>query len=108
MKEFHKSVTDIIKENLYGIDILAYNTRRSRLLIMLYALMQGEIIEEENIKVCTADSLKCEWANKFDAVIGNPPYVKFQDLNNLTRNFLTTSYQTTRTGTYNLYFAFLN
>lgn len=106
VKEFHKSVTDIIKENLYGIDILAYNTRRSRLLIMLYALMQGEIIEEENIKVYTADSLKYEWPNKFDAVIGNPPYVKFQDLNNLTRNFLTTSYQTTRTGTYNLYFAF--
>lgn len=103
---FHKSIEGIIKENLYGADILEYNTRRSKLLIILFALMNGEIVNEGDIHIYTADSLRCNWPQKFDAVVGNPPYVKFQDLDDVTRNFLLNSYQTTQLGTYNLYFAF--
>lgn len=105
-KTYNKSIVSIVKENLYGIDILEYNTRRSKLLIMLYALMKGEIITEKDMHVYVADSLKCKWSHKFDAVVGNPPYVKFQDLDEATRNFLFETYQTTKLGTYNLYFAF--
>lgn len=103
---FDKSITDIIKENLYGADILEYNTRRSKLLIILFAIMNGEIIDEGDIHIYTADSLRCDWPCKFDYVVGNPPYVKFQDLDDITRSFLLVSYQTTKMGTYNLYFAF--
>lgn len=103
---FHKSIESIIKENLYGADILEYNTRRSKLLIILFALMNGEIVNEGDIHIYTADSLRCNWPHKFDAVVGNPPYVKFQDLDDVTRSFLLNSYQTTQLGTYNLYFAF--
>ena len=103
---YHKSIESIIKENLYGADILEYNTRRSKLLIILFALMNGEIINEGDIHIYTADSLRCNWPHKFDAVVGNPPYVKFQDLDDVTRSFLLNSYQTTQLGTYNLYFAF--
>lgn len=39
-------------------------------------------------------------------MVGNPPYVKFQDLDGETRTFLLKSYKTTKLGTYNLYFAF--
>ena len=103
---FKKSITDIVKENLYGADILEYNTRRSKLLIMLFAIMNGEIIDEGDIHIYTADSLRCDWPCKFDYVVGNPPYVKFQDLDDVTRSFLLESYQTTKQGAYNLYFAF--
>lgn len=103
---FHKSIDSIIKENLYGVDILGYNTRRSKLLIILYAMVNGEIIDEGDLHIYTADSLRCDWPHKFDAVVGNPPYVKFQDLDDATRAFLLESYQTTKIGTYNLYFAF--
>lgn len=103
---FKKRICDIVRENLYGADILVYNTRRSKLLIILYALMNGEIIDEGDIHIYTADSLRCDWPNKFDAVVGNPPYVKFQDIDDATRTFLLESYQTTKLGTYNLYFAF--
>lgn len=106
LNTYNKTICDIIKENLYGADILEYNTRRSKLLIILYALMNGEIIDEGDIHIYTADSLRCDWPNKFDAVVGNPPYVKFQDLDDVTRAFLLESYQTTKLGTYNLYFAF--
>lgn len=106
VNSFHKSIYNVVEENLYGADILEYNTRRSKLLIILYAIMNGEIIEERDIHIYTADSLRCDWPHKFDAVIGNPPYVKFQDLDAVTRTFLLESYQTTKLGTYNLYFAF--
>lgn len=105
-KTYHKSIVSIIKDNLYGVDILEYNARRSKLLIMLYALMKDNIIKEEDMHVYVADSLKSKWSHKFDVVVGNPPYVKFQDLDDITRNFLFKTYQTTRLGTYNLYFAF--
>lgn len=103
---FNKSISDIVKDNLYGADILEYNARRSKLLIILYAIMNQEIIDEGDIHIYTADSLRCSWPCKFDYVVGNPPYVKFQDLDDTTRNFLFESYQTTKLGTYNLYFAF--
>lgn len=70
--------------------------------------MNGEIINEGDIHIYTADSLRCDWPCKFDAVVGNPPYVKFQDLDDTTRIFLFETFSTTKLGTYNLYFAFLN
>lgn len=102
----NKSVRNIVNENLYGADILEYNTRRSKLLIILFAIMNGEIVSENDIHIYTADSLRCKWPYQFDVVVGNPPYVKFQDLDDITRTFLLESYQTTKMGTYNLYFAF--
>lgn len=106
INKYHKSIDSIIKENLYGVDIIEYNIRRSKLLIILFAIMNGEIVNEGDIHIYTTDSLRCEWPHKFDAVVGNPPYVKFQDLDDTTRTFLLESYQTTKIGTYNLYFAF--
>lgn len=105
-RKFNKNIVSIIKENLYGTDILEYNVRRSKILIMLYAMMKGYIVEAEDIHVYVADSLRCKWSHKFDIVVGNPPYIKFQDLDDNTRSFLVESYRTTRIGTFNLYFAF--
>ena len=39
-------------------------------------------------------------------MIGNPPYVKFQDMRDETRDLLLSKYETTSFGTFNLYFAF--
>lgn len=103
---FNKSVKNIVNENLFGADILEYNIRRSKLLIILFAIMNGEIVSENDIHIYTADSLRFKWPYQFDMVVGNPPYVKFQDLDDITRDFLFESYQTTKLGTYNLYFAF--
>lgn len=104
--KFGKSITEIVSENIYGADILEYNVRRSKVLIILYALTYNEIIDEGDLNVYIADSLKYKWPIKFDAVVGNPPYVKFQDLDDATRTYLFENYSTTKLGTYNLYFAF--
>ena len=106
ISRYGKSVNEIVKENLYGADILDYNTRRSKILIAITGILNNEVVKEENINVITTDSLKHDWPVVFDAVVGNPPYVKFQDLDDITRTFLLNNYQTTKLGTYNLYFAF--
>ena len=106
IKHYKKSIAEIVSENVYGADILEYNTRRSKLLICLYALVNNEIIDEKTINVITTDSLKHKWNIEFDAIVGNPPYVKFQDLDDATRKYLFDTYSTTKLGTYNLYFAF--
>ena len=105
-KKFGKSVQAIVDNNLFGVDILAYNVRRSKILIMLYALSKDEIVSESSIKVVCDNSLTRHWVNSYDAVIGNPPYVKFQDMSDDTRNLLLNRFVTTSFGTFNLYFSF--
>lgn len=103
---YNISVSECIKNNIYGYDILEYNVKRCKLLIILYGLSKNEIIDVDSINVFQCDSLKKEWDRQFDVVVGNPPYVKFQDLDDDTRTFLLTHWSTTKLGTYNLYFAF--
>lgn len=101
-----KTVIQCIKDNIYGVDILDYNVKRCKLLIVLFGLIHNEIVAEEDINIHVADSLKKKWEMKFDVVVGNPPYVKFQDLDEDVRNYLLNNWETTKLGTYNLYFAF--
>lgn len=103
---YNKTVSEIVSDNLFGVDLLDYNVRRSKILIMLYGLSYGEIIEYSTIKVECDNSLTRSWKQDFDAVIGNPPYVKFQDMKDETRNLLLSKFETTSFGTFNLYFAF--
>lgn len=100
------SVTDSVKNNIYGADILSYNVQRCKLIVILFGLTKNEIINDADINVIQTDSLKHKWNVKFDAIVGNPPYVKFQDLDESTRNYLLKNWETTKLGTYNLYFAF--
>ena len=104
--QYNKTIKDCINENIFGADILKYNVDRCKLLILLYALKNNEILDITDINIINTDSLKYAWKSKFDVVVGNPPYVKFQDLNDDARKFLFNNYTTTKLGTYNLYFAF--
>ena len=103
---YNISVEQCIKRNIFGVDILSYNVERCKLLIIVFGLSKNEIINVDDIHVFQADSLKKEWNNKFDVIVGNPPYVKFQDLDDNTRSFLLNHCETTKLRTYNLYFAF--
>lgn len=103
---FDKSISDCIRENIYGCDILDYNIERCKLLLSLLAVSNSENISVSQMNLLCCDSLKHNWNKDFDAVVGNPPYVKFQDMDDNTRTFLIENYRTTQFGTYNLYFAF--
>jgi adenine-specific DNA-methyltransferase len=105
-RTFQKSVRHIVKYNIFGADILDYNIRRTKLILTLYALQHGEHLEDGDFNLYHRDSLRADWAQTFDAVVGNPPYVKFQDLSENNRAYLTTHWETIQGGTFNLYFAF--
>ncbi len=105
-RSFNKSIRDIIKENIYGSDILEYNIYRTKLIFTIYALEHGEILQESDFNLFHQDSLKAKWELSFDNILGNPPYVKFQDLSDENRNYLVKHWTTVEGGTFNLYFAF--
>jgi methylase of polypeptide subunit release factors len=105
-KTFNKAIKNIVKENIFGSDILEYNILRAKLILAIYALQNGEYLTESDFNLFHKDSLKENWSQNFDNVVGNPPYVKFQDLSKEYRDYLTENWTTVEGGTFNLYFAF--
>lgn len=105
-RKFNKPIKKIIKENIFGSDILKYNIHRAKLILTIYALQNGEQLEDNDFNLYHQDSLRASWKMSFDNIIGNPPYVKFQDLTDDNRDYLAKHWTTVEGGTFNLYFAF--
>ncbi|NEW81087.1 MAG: N-6 DNA methylase [Mariniphaga sp.] len=105
-RTFKKPIKKIIKENIFGSDILEYNILRAKLILTIYALQNGELLSDSDFNLYNQDSLRTTWKLSFDNIVGNPPYVKFQDLKDENRNYLTKHWTTVEGGTFNLYFAF--
>jgi methylase of polypeptide subunit release factors len=105
-ENYNKSIKQTIKENIFGSDILDYNIHRAKLILTVFALQNGESIDENDFNLYTQDSLKANWTIEFDNVVGNPPYVKFQDLSDDNRKYLAKNWITADNGSFNLYFAF--
>lgn len=105
------SIVNFIENNLYGYDIKKENIYFTKLNLSLLALYYGENPEKINFNIFRVDTLKyfknnVNINNKFDLIVGNPPYVKQQNLVPTYRNFLLSSFETI-TSNYNLYYAFL-
>lgn len=105
-RKYKKSFKHIYKYNIFGADILKYNIDRTKILLSLFALQDGEIVADEDFNLYQRDSLRGAWEVQFDNVVGNPPYVKFQDLSTESRICLADNWATVQGGTFNLYFAF--
>ncbi|KAA6326183.1 Type IIS restriction enzyme Eco57I [termite gut metagenome] len=101
-----KNIKKTIRENIYGSDILVYNIHRTKLLLTILALQYDEFLEESDFNLYYQDSLRAKWNVQFDNIVGNPPYVKFQDLSDENRSYLAQNWETVEGGTFNLYFAF--
>ena len=80
-----KTYREIFKENIWGIDIQDYSIERTKILLSLLALYDGEDEDFEFNLLCK-DTLdyRCEdWDNQyagFDVIVGNPPYVCSRNL----------------------------
>ena len=104
---------DIIERQVVGRDILPYSVRHARLLLAMLALSSGDDRAEMRDRLSVGDALSPGWvagvaqAGGVDAVVGNPPYIRFQELPTEVREHLSTGrWTTTGAGNFNLYFAF--
>ena len=106
LKRYGKPIKKTVQENIFGSDILGYNIKRAKILLSILALENGEFLDENDFNLINQDSLKGDWNGKFDVIVGNPPYVKYQDLSEENRAYLLKEWTTIQSGTFNLYFAF--
>jgi len=107
-----KDYSEIIMNNVYGIDISKDAIRRTKIICILFLLQNGENPKNIKFNFFSADTLiekpQDIFGKKilFDFVVGNPPYVKIQDLDKKYKNMITARWETVGKGNFNLYFPF--
>ncbi len=110
--KFNVEVRKIIENNIYGIDIVEDNIRRCNFVMELYCIINNEYYKKLKCNLKCADSLKENWnelfkIEKFDYIIGNPPYVNAHDMKKDTNKFLKETFETTKGGMFNIFYAFI-
>ncbi|WP_185226454.1 Eco57I restriction-modification methylase domain-containing protein [Chryseobacterium indologenes] len=76
----------IYENQIYGLDIQDYSVMRSKILLCLLALSEGEDIIEFQFNIHQGDALLFNWQevvndfNGFEIIVGNPPYVSARNL----------------------------
>lgn len=94
-----------LEKNIYGLEIdklccnecirtLNYISQKYQILDVKWNISNSNFLKE-NIK------------NKFDYVIGNPPYIKYEDLNIETRLNLKENFYSCKKGKFDYYYAFI-
>src|SRR5699024_132622 len=95
---------------------LEENVYFTKLLLTLYMLELNEdkeiiafnIINEDSLAPGLLAKFKQPKINQgFDYIVGNPPYVKIQDIDHELRKTLKKNYKTCDSGSYNLFYAFI-
>lgn len=110
-----KSMTEVIEDNVFGSDILPSSIRRSKIILSILALENGEDKFKIKFNLDTIDSLDFDWSKKypeifnkggFDAVIGNPPYIRTKNLPEGMRKKIQ-NWNTARYGNVDLFIPFV-
>ena len=110
--KLNKSIAETVSQNIFGIDLSEDNVRRTKELLTLLTLSNGESADSLRFNIKAADSLKENWfelfgKKTFHFVIGNPPYVNTHDMSKDTISYLKKNYRTTQKGTFNIFYAFI-
>jgi methylase of polypeptide subunit release factors len=92
----NKSYFEIYRDNIFGLDIQAYSIERSKILLALLAISNGEDIIEFEFNLFQGNSLNFDWKSVpaiksiegFDIIVGNPPYVSATKIDKESRKFL--------------------
>ena len=114
-----KSAIEIIENNIYACDIDPVSTTRTKVMLILTALMYNEDSKDINFNVKTLDSLNknFKWENEFpdvfkerngfDGVVGNPPYIRIQNLERNNREYIKEHWYSANRGNIDIYFPFI-
>ncbi len=91
-----KTYYQIFKENIYGVDIQNYSIERTKILLTLHAVLNGEDRPSFEFNLFQGNSLSFDWDsvkeikqnNGFDIIVGNPPYVGSSKIDDETKLLL--------------------
>lgn len=105
-----KPYSKVFHENIFGVDIQEYSIERTKILLSLMALMDGEDADFCFNLLCrdTLDFSSDNWDetyNGFDVIVGNPPYVCSRNLPEDTCSKMK-MYEVCRSGHPDLYIPF--
>lgn len=100
---------EIIENYLYGVDILEDNIEKAKGILKLLALTNNEVVDKFNL-ICKNSldynfNFDCNKPLKFDAVIGNPPYVRNKNID-LKSKKIVQKWDVSTTGNTDLYIPF--
>lgn len=110
----NKSYTEIYKDNIFGVDIQEYSIERTKILLSLLAIENGEDKEDFVFNLYTKNSLSFNWKEEinqikendgFDIILGNPPYVCLRNMDDETKELMKI-WDTCSTGHPDLYIPF--
>ncbi len=108
----NKNIIDFIEKNIYGIDLDKNNVERLKIILSLYCIVNGYDVEEIEFNIAQADAIFSDWNDlfgieKFDYIVGNPPYINNHDLKEEYIEKLKNNFTTTVEGTFNIFYAFI-
>jgi type I restriction-modification system DNA methylase subunit len=89
-QKLQKSYKKLVEENIFGIDIDPRAVERAKILLSL-VVFENENKMPENFNIYNGNSLDKKFLKKrlgnlkFDAIVGNPPYIRIQNLEEETR-----------------------
>lgn len=111
-EKFNVDICDVVNNNIYGIDIDADNVRHCDLILRLLCAKHGRDYHTVRPNIICHNSLKCKWTEEFnvesfDYIIGNPPYINPHDMNKENARFLKETFSTSKGGTFNIFYAFI-
>lgn len=102
----------IYEHNIVGVDVASYSIDRTKILLKLLALLDGEVINGD-INIFCQNSLSFDFQriavvksrNGFDAIVGNPPYVSSAKMSDETKSLIA-RFSTAMSGKADLYIPF--
>jgi len=104
------SYNKIYSEFIYGVDILPRSVQRTKIMLSLLALIEGED-RDFDFNLFEGDSLRFDWSRQirsfkgFDYIVGNPPYVRTKNLRKDVREAIK-KWETASFGNVDLYIPF--
>ncbi|MFW1500817.1 N-6 DNA methylase [Vibrio parahaemolyticus] len=76
----------IYEEIIFGLDLKDYSVERTKILLCLLAITNGEDFSSFNFNIFVGNALSFQWEDflegflGFDVVVGNPPYVASRNI----------------------------
>ncbi len=111
--ETNKNYFDIFRDNIFGVDIQNYSIERTKILLTLHAIKNGEDRKHFEFNLYQGNSLNFDWNlipqiqqnQGFDIIVGNPPYVGASKIDDETK-FLLKNWSVSASGKSDLYIPF--